>query len=237
MPEEINRIVTDEITDYFFVTEQSGVNNLINEGKLQAQIFFVGNTMIDTLVNFQKEIKQSDILSKLNLLPKQFVLMTMHRPATVDTEEGLLKLVELLNEVTKTYKVVFPIHPRTIKKLGHFKIEHLIKENPNVILTDPLDYFAFQNLIQNSKFILTDSGGVQEESTYVQVPSLTLRPNTERPVTFMDGTNTLVPFDVDLILSQIKQIENLTYKKGVVPVKWDGKSTERILEILKYIMK
>ncbi|MCF8422794.1 MAG: UDP-N-acetylglucosamine 2-epimerase (non-hydrolyzing) [Bacteroidia bacterium] len=232
MPEEINRIITDEISDYFFVTEQSGVTNLLDEGKLQEQIFFVGNTMIDTLVAFQAEIKQSDILAKLNLLPKQFVLMTMHRPATVDMEAGLLILVDLLNEVTKKYKVVFPIHPRTIKKLDDFKIKHLITENPNIILTDPLDYFAFQNLIQNSKFILTDSGGIQEESTYVQVPSLTLRPNTERPVTVDEGTNTLVPFDIDLILSHIKQIENLTYKKGIIPKLWDGKATKRILEII-----
>lgn len=232
MPEEINRLLTDEITGHFFITEQSGMENLIKEGKSENELHFVGNTMIDTLVAFQAEIKQSDILSKLNLLPKQFVLMTMHRPATVDMEEGLLKLIQLLQEVTKTYKVVFPIHPRTLKKLDDFKIKHLIMENPNIILTDPLDYFAFQNLIENSQFVLTDSGGIQEESTYVQVPCLTLRPNTERPVTVNEGTNTLVPFDIDLIVSYIKQIENLTYKKGIIPMLWDGKATERVLDII-----
>ncbi len=232
MPEEHNRLLTDQISNLFFVTEPSGITHLTNEGYDKQNIHFVGNTMIDTLVAFQTEIKQSDILDKLNLDTKKYVLMTMHRPATVDIEEGLLKLVQLLNEVTKKYKVVFPIHPRTLKKLDDFKLKHFITENKNIILTEPLDYFAFQKLIDNSKLILTDSGGIQEESTFVQVPCLTLRPNTERPVTVTEGTNTLVPFDVDLILSYINQIENSTYKKGTIPKYWDGKSTQRILNII-----
>lgn len=232
MPEEFNRLLTDQLTDMFFVTEPSGIEHLKNEGYPNSATHFVGNTMIDTLVAFQKEIELSDILINLNLKSKEFVLMTMHRPATVDTQDGLTKLVTLLNEITKTYKVVFPIHPRTLKRLEDFNMKQSIVNNLNIILTDPLDYFAFQNLIVNSKFILTDSGGIQEESTFVQVPCLTLRPNTERPVTVTEGTNTLVPFEVNLILDFIKQIENSTYKKGNIPKFWDGKATERIFEII-----
>jgi UDP-N-acetylglucosamine 2-epimerase (non-hydrolysing) len=163
------------------------------------------------------------------------VLMTMHRPATVDTEEGLVKLIELLNEITKKYKVVFPIHPRTLKKLDEFGIKDEISLNPNIILCEPLDYFSFQKLISESKLILTDSGGIQEESTFMQVPCLTLRPNTERPVTITVGTNTLVPFDISIILGLINDIESGNYKKGSIPMFWDGKATERIVKILSEI--
>ncbi len=232
MPEEHNRLLTDKISDLFFVTEPSGLKHLMNEGYNSESIHFVGNTMIDTLVAFKNEITKSAILSELKLVPKEFVLMTMHRPATVDSEDGLLKLVKLLSELTKKYKVVFPIHPRTLKKLDDFNLKHFINENEKIILTDPLDYFSFQNLIDNSKFIITDSGGIQEESTFLQVPCLTLRPNTERPVTITEGTNTLVPFDLELILKYISEIENNTYKKGSIPKYWDGNSTERILKIL-----
>ncbi len=232
MPEEHNRLLTDLLSNLFFVTEPSGLTHLINEGFDKQNIHFVGNTMIDTLVAYQTEIKQSDILTKLHLTSKQFALITMHRPATVDFESGLIKLVALLNEITKTYKVVFPIHPRTLKKLDEFNLKGAIVDNENIILTEPLDYFAFQNLIENSKFILTDSGGIQEESTFVNVPCLTLRPNTERPITVTQGTNTLVPFDVDLILNYISQIENDLYKKGTIPLNWDGQSTARILSII-----
>lgn len=235
MPEEYNRLVTDELSEYFFVTEPSGLKHLLNEGKNRNSIYFVGNTMIDTLVAFQPEIQKSDILAKLNLEDKPFVLMTMHRPATVDTEEGLKKLVKLIDAITRRYSIVFPVHPRTLKKMEEFKLINGIRNNSNLILTEPLDYFAFQKLINYSKFILTDSGGIQEESTFMRVPCLTLRPNTERPVTVSEGTNTLVPFDLDLILGLVSDIENGTYKKGAIPENWDGKSTQRILKIISDI--
>jgi UDP-N-acetylglucosamine 2-epimerase (non-hydrolysing) len=235
MPEEFNRILTDELTEQFFVTEPSGLKHLLGEGKAESNIHFVGNTMIDTLVAFQSDIEESTILSELNLNDKPFVLMTMHRPATVDTEEGLKKLVELISEITMRYNIVFPIHPRTLKKLDEFNLKEGIENNINLKLTEPLDYFAFQKLIKYSKFILTDSGGIQEESTFVQVPCLTLRPNTERPITISEGTNTLVPFELDIIQKYISQIEAGTYKKGVIPKFWDGKSTERILAVISKI--
>lgn len=232
MPEEFNRIITDKLSQAFFVTEPSGLQHLREEGVSDESIHFVGNTMIDTLVAFQKEIEASPIIHDLNLLNKPFVLMTMHRPATVDTKDGLEKLINLIQEITKQYNVVFPIHPRTLHKVKEFGFTNIISENKNLKLIEPLDYFAFQKLIKYSRFILTDSGGIQEESTFVKVPCLTLRPNTERPVTVTEGTNTLVPFDIALIKKHIHEIENNSYKKGTIPELWDGKSTQRILNII-----
>lgn len=232
MPEEHNRILTDKLTNLFFVTEQSGYDNLKREQINDDQILFSGNTMIDTLVAFSSQIEQSNILELLSLNTNEFVLMTMHRPATVDNEHGLLKLNELISYLSQKYKIVFPIHPRTLKKAEEFGLKELFVNNKNLLLTDPLDYFAFQKLIISSKFILTDSGGIQEESTFVGKPCLTLRPNTERPVTVTEGTNTLVPFDLEAIKHYILQIEEGSYKKGKVPKFWDGKSTERILEFI-----
>jgi UDP-N-acetylglucosamine 2-epimerase (non-hydrolysing) len=156
----------------------------------------------------------------------------MHRPATVDTKEGLEKLLALLEEVTQQYDVVFPVHPRTVNNLKKFGLQERLENNSRIKLTEPLDYFAFQKLIKCCKFILTDSGGIQEESTFLQVPCLTLRPNTERPVTVTLGSNELLPFDIQTIREKIKEIESGSFKKGEIPPLWDGKSTERIFEIL-----
>lgn len=233
MPEEINRILTDQISDFLFITEQSGIDNLKREGKKEDQLFFVGNTMIDTMLAFDKKISESAILEQLQLDKERYVLMTMHRPATVDHRAGLLKLIRLLNEVSGFYKVVFPIHPRTVKKLQQFDLYDQVKNNDRVILKEPMDYFSFQKLIADCKFVLTDSGGIQEESTFRKVPCLTLRPNTERPSTVQMGTNTLVPFDLEAVKKLIYSIEAGDYKTGTTPPKWDGKATYRILETLK----
>jgi UDP-N-acetylglucosamine 2-epimerase (non-hydrolysing) len=232
MPEEHNRIITDKLTDVFFVTEPSGYEHLRKEGIVEERILFYGNTMIDTLVAFTDQIEESTILEELKLQQKEFVLMTMHRPATVDDKQGLLKLKDLIEYITKKYKIIFPIHPRTLKKLEGFGLKESLLNNSNLVLVEPLGYFAFQKLIKDSKFILTDSGGIQEESTFVGIPCLTLRPNTERPVTVTEGTNTLVPFELEVIKSYITQIETGTYKKGTIPKFWDGKATERILEFI-----
>ncbi|HRH64268.1 MAG TPA: UDP-N-acetylglucosamine 2-epimerase (non-hydrolyzing) [Bacteroidia bacterium] len=232
MPEEHNRILTDAISDLFFVTEQSGLDNLLKEGKTNKNTFMVGNTMIDTMVAFSKQIEKSTILRKIGVQSKQFVLMTMHRPATVDTKEGLQKLIGLIDMVTLDFKVVFPIHPRTVSSMEYFNLHQQLKNNPNLIITDPLDYFSFQKLIKESKFIITDSGGIQEETTFLQIPCLTLRSNTERPVTITIGSNELIAFDLKKIKSKINTIVNGTYKAGKIPKYWDGKSTERIIKIL-----
>ena len=232
MPEEFNRLIADELSDLFFVTEPSGLKHLEEEGKNKNAIHFVGNTMIDTMVAFETEIEASTILNELKIITEKFVLMTMHRPATVDNKIELEKLISLIEYITKKYKVIFPIHPRTIKNAKEFNLHERIVSNQNLICTEPLDYFAFQKLVKNCTFILTDSGGIQEESTFRQKPCLTLRPNTERPVTVDEGTNTLLPFDLEIVKKNISEIENGTYKTGIIPRWWDGKATERILEII-----
>jgi UDP-N-acetylglucosamine 2-epimerase (non-hydrolysing) len=236
MPEEHNRVLTDAITDYFFVTEQSGYDHLIAENKKTDQIFFVGNTMIDTLVAFQKEINEAHILNELGLNAGNFILMTMHRPATVDDLEGLKKLSTLIQKVSEDFKIVFPIHPRTLKNIDAFNLGENFRNNKNLILTEPLDYFSFQKLVKEAKLIITDSGGIQEESTYLQVPCLTLRPNTERPITVTIGSNELVPFEIETILKKVNQIKIGAYKTGKIPPLWDGKTTARILEVLNKIL-
>jgi UDP-N-acetylglucosamine 2-epimerase (non-hydrolysing) len=232
MPEEHNRVITDSITNYYLVTEQSGLDNLLKEGVSANNIFFVGNTMIDTMVAFKENIEQSDILNKLQLDFKKYVLVTMHRPATVDTKEGLLKLLDLITHLSQNNKIVFPVHPRTLKNIENLNLASRFEKISELVFTQPLDYFSFQKLIKESKFILTDSGGIQEESTFLQIPCLTLRPNTERPITCSEGTNTLIPFDLEIIKSYIQQIENGSYKKGTIPKFWDGKATERIFSEL-----
>jgi len=233
MPEEYNRVIADRLSQLYFVTEQSGLDNLIREGVHPEKIHFVGNTMIDTMVAFEKEIKQSSILKKLKIENQKFVLMTMHRPATVDNKTEFSKLISLIDFITKSNKIIFPIHPRTLKNAEKFGLLDQITENKNLICTEPLDYFSFQKLIKKCTFIITDSGGIQEESTFRKKPCLTLRPNTERPGTVSMGTNTLLPFSLTLVKKYIRQIENGSYKKGRIPPYWDGKSTLRILKILQ----
>ncbi|CAN5268770.1 UDP-N-acetylglucosamine 2-epimerase (non-hydrolyzing) [soil metagenome] len=236
MPEEHNRLLTDELADIHFVTEQAGLDNLAKEGKNRAGVFFVGNTMIDTMVAFSEKISNSPVLKNLNVEVKKYVLMTMHRPGNVDSKAGLEKLLELIIEISKKYKVVFPIHPRTVKNIQSAGLEATFRNNEQLIITEPLDYFSFQKLIQQSALIITDSGGIQEESTFLQVPCLTLRPNTERPVTITTGSNELVEFDVDKILEKINLIETGKFKKGTIPELWDGRATERMFEVINKII-
>ncbi|MFK7833700.1 MAG: non-hydrolyzing UDP-N-acetylglucosamine 2-epimerase [Winogradskyella sp.] len=232
MPEEINRLLVDEITDYFFVTEQSGMDNLIKEGKHKNKIFFIGNTMIDTLVAFEADIQCQNHMSTYGLKKDGFILITIHRPSTVDDKHGLLRLYNLLKKLSTTDKIVFPMHPRTIKNIEKFDLKKEFESINNLIKIGPLDYFGFQNLIHNAKIVITDSGGIQEETTFKQKPCLTLRPNTERPITLEVGSNTLLDFDISIILEYVGKIQSGNYKKGRVPKFWDGKSTERLLKIL-----
>ncbi|MFK7758125.1 MAG: non-hydrolyzing UDP-N-acetylglucosamine 2-epimerase [Flavobacteriales bacterium] len=229
MPEEINRILTDEITDMYFVTEQSGLDHLAAEGKDEQKVHFVGNTMIDTLVAFEDEISASDVLDKYELEKGEFYLMTMHRPATVDIREGLEFMANLIKYLTKNKKVVFPIHPRTMKNLQEEGLFTDLAMISNLVFTEPMDYFSFQRLVRDAHCILTDSGGIQEESTFRQVPCFTLRPNTERPSTITMGTNVLLPNDLETVIAALEK----PFKQGEVPPLWDGKATERIGEIIQ----
>ena len=232
MPEEINRILVDEITDFYFVTEQSGIDNLIKEGKSKSQIHFVGNTMIDTLFAFEKDIINQDLLSTYNLIKGDYILMTIHRPATVDNKEGLEDLLSLIKSLPSNKSIIFPMHPRTFKNIKSYHLDKAFDSIENLIIAEPLDYFSFQNLIHSCALVLTDSGGIQEETTYKQIPCLTLRPNTERPSTIEIGSNTLLNFDLHKIHEMVDKVFYGTYKQGKIPQFWDGKATERVLEAI-----
>jgi UDP-N-acetylglucosamine 2-epimerase (non-hydrolysing) len=231
MPEEFNRVLTDQLADILFVTEPSGLEHLAEE-RSKAAIHFVGNTMIDTIVEFSREIEQSPVLGQLKVSKGSYVLMTMHRPSNVDSKEGLQLLLELVNKLTQHYQIVFPVHPRTVKFMEQYDLAASFRSNSQLIFTEPVDYFGFQKLTRSAAFVLTDSGGIQEETTFLGVPCLTLRPNTERPVTVTVGTNTMLPFDVPSILKHVELIRKGEYKKGEVPPLWDGHATERIFAIL-----
>lgn len=232
MPEEINRIITDELSDLFFVTEQSGVNNLLKEGKSSEKIHLVGNTMIDTMLHFSSQINENPIATKLGLNHKSFALITIHRQATTDNVQELKKLVALLKQLATKIKLVFPIHPRTNKNLKTFGFWDELSIEKNIVFCEPLDYFSFQALINHCRFVLTDSGGVQEETTFQKVPCLTLRPNTERPITIEVGSNELIPFDENIINNKVNEILENSFKVSKKPSLWDGNATERILKIL-----
>lgn len=236
MPEEWNRLVTDQLANILFVTEKSGKENLLKEGKKEEQIFFVGNTMIDTLVAFEDDIESSDVLKKLKLDANTYVLMTIHRPSNVDQQNSLKKLADLIQFVSAKYKVVFPIHPRSMKNIEKFGMKKMFSENKNLLLIEPLDYLSFQKLIKHCKLVITDSGGIQEETTFRQIPCLTLRENTERPITIELGSNELIPFELSVLEEKISSIENGSFKKGTIPPLWDGKATERIVGVLRGIL-
>ncbi len=235
MPEEINRMVTDILSDYLFVTEPAGVRNLKMEGIDEKKIFFVGNTMIDSLKFYQKKIEKSDILKELCVSKKNYSLVTLHRPSNVDNKGNLKKILSIfksINKINPGLDIIFSVHPRTIKMLEKFNLKSSFEEIKNLIITEPLGYFDFLYLTCNAKFILTDSGGIQEETTYLQVPCLTLRENTERPVTTELGTNIICGLNEKLIIKKIKEIESGRFKKGKIPKLWDGNAAERIVKIL-----
>lgn len=230
MPEEVNRILTDELSDICFVTEKSGIKNLKNIGKTDSQIAFVGNTMIDTLVHFSNEIEASTILEEIQQKKGNYILVTMHRPRNVDGKQALLKIIDLFNYLTKKNRIVFSIHPRTQNSFIKFQLFERLKNIENLILIAPQNYFSFQKLIKYSLCVITDSGGIQEETTFQQIPCITLRENTERPSTILEGTNQLMSFDTKKIEEVIAQINIGKTKNGKVPKFWDGNATERIIE-------
>jgi len=236
MPEEINRIITDGISDFLFVSEQSGVDNLSNEGIDQSKIHFVGNVMIDSLVNHMKEAENSNILNKLGLENKEFGLVTLHRPSNVDNKHSLIEILSAFKEINKNVPLVFPVHPRTHNNITKLGMQKLIKSMSQLHLIEPVDYYDFLHLMQSSKFVLTDSGGIQEETTYLGIPCLTLRKNTERPITLDIGTNKLVELSTGGIISAFNAINNKDIKSHSIPKYWDGKTAQRIVHVIqKYL--
>jgi UDP-N-acetylglucosamine 2-epimerase (non-hydrolysing) len=239
MPEEINRIVTDSITDYLLTPSPDADENLIKEGKSADKIFLVGNIMIDSLVQFQKKAKQAKILQKiasdfkLGSANFPYALITLHRPSNVDSKEGLLTVLNAFKEISKKIKLVFPIHPRTTKRIEEFGLEEMVEKMENLLLIPPAGYYDFLKLQMEADFILTDSGGIQEESTYFGIPCLTLRPQTERPITIWEGTNQLVKLESQDIIRAAFQIIDGNRKSGKIPEKWDGKTASRIVDIFR----
>ena len=230
MPEEINRMVTDALADVYFTTTPEAGYNLINSGVNSKQIFFVGNTMIDSLIANQSKFTRPAVADQFNLSSKGFLVMTLHRPSNVDEMDKLARIIDLIDRKFGDKKIIFPVHPRTRQVL-----EKLKPETNNIHLTEPLRYPEFMYLVKESFAVITDSGGIQEETTFLGIPCLTLRGNTERPETVDIGTNILLSFDEKLISEAIDQLLAGDWKSGKVPLFWDGKASERIVEVLERI--
>lgn len=233
MPEELNRLMTDSVADFLFVTEQSGMIHLAKEGVADEKIFFVGNVMIDSLIYFREKAAHSTILEDVQVAAKDYILMTMHRPHNVDNEKSLRDILQIIQYATQYKKVVFAIHPRTTNNMKKFGLYENLEAIQNLILIGPQGYLEFLKLMDNAALIITDSGGIQEETTYLQVPCMTFRDTTERPVTVDLGTNFLMqdlnPVTVHL---QMQKILAGKAKQGIVPPLWDGKAAERIATVL-----
>lgn len=230
MPEEINRMVTDSITDYFFTTSETANVNLRKAGIEDNRIFFVGNTMIDTLLKNMERLKKPEVWKSLALKEKEYFVITLHRPANVD-EEG--KLTQLIDEIVNNgngLPVIFPVHPRTANILSNLGIGA-----PNLHMIEPLGYFEFNYLVKHAKAVITDSGGITEETTVMNVPCLTLRDNTERPETITIGTNELIGTNPKAIKPALEKLFAGNWKKGEIPAMWDGKTSDRIVQNLLHL--
>lgn len=232
MPEEINRIVTDSLTDYFFTTSKFANENLANLGVPDSKVFFCGNVMIDTLLKNESRLKKPEIWNDLNLEKKKYMVMTLHRPSNVDEENQLKGLINQIVRLSSDYPIIFPVHPRT-KKL----LEGLDLNFPNLHYVDPLGYLNFNFLVKNSFAVLTDSGGITEETTVMNIPCITLRNSTERPETCSIGTNMLVGNNPNKIEEAFSILLSGNWKQGSIPELWDGNAAKRIVECLVKIYK
>lgn len=235
MPEEINRLCTDVLCDYLFTTDHFADENLAAEGVPEEKVFFVGNVMIDTLLKHREMAAKSAFGEKLGLQPGDYATLTMHRPGNVDDKKTLQSILEALSEISKRVPIVFPIHPRTRKMAEQFGLSHFFNTGDKIEgiwITEPLGYLEFLNLNMHARLVLTDSGGLQEETTVLGVPCITMRPNTERPITCEVGSNVMVGNSKAAILKEAFGILDGVVPSGQVPDKWDGKSAERIVEIL-----
>ena len=232
MPEEINRVVTDSISDLLFVSEPSGIENLRREGIPDERIHFVGNVMIDTLETCRTRAAASPILERLGVRKEEYALVTLHRPASVDDPKTLGPLLEALAEIQKELVIIFPVHPRTRKMIESHGFGAKIESMKQLRMIEPQGYLDFLKLIENARVVLTDSGGIQEETTILGIPCLTLRVNTERPVTISQGTNQLVGLDPTRILGAYHSLQSGQHSSAKRPEKWDGHAAERIAAII-----
>ena len=235
MPEEKNRMATDGLTHLFLTSESAGAANLRKEGVAASQIKFCGNVMIDSLVHARPKIKRSTILKKLRI-QKPYGIVTLHRPSNVDHGEGLQKTVSRLNSIQKKIPLIFPVHPRTKASLERSGLLSALERSGRILMIEPQGYVDFMKLVGEASFVLTDSGGVQEETTFLGVPCLTLRANTERPVTVSLGTNELVWGSDSRLFGAVNRAALGRWKKGKIPPKWDGRAAERMTaKILQFL--
>lgn len=234
MPEEINRILTDQLSDLLFTTEKSAQGNLTKEGISADKVFFTGNVMIDTLFHHLDRAPTSEsLLQKFGIRQSQrYGLVTLHRPSNVDQPEKLAHVVDTLIEVSEHVDLVFPVHPRTAVKLQNANLMDKLKAS-GITVTEPMGYLDLLGIMRDSSVVLTDSGGIQEETTALGIPCVTLRENTERPITLKEGTNVLVGTDREKILAAVKEALRTTNEKKSIPELWDGKAAERIASVLK----
>jgi UDP-N-acetylglucosamine 2-epimerase (non-hydrolysing) len=232
MPEEINRVLTDAISDLLFCTEQSGVDNLQREGVANDKIHLVGNVMIDTLLLHRARAEKSRILEELGLEARGYAVLTLHRPSNVDDPAVLGRLMDALEAVQQELPLIFPSHPRTRQKLEDFGLAERFGRLPNLRMLDPIGYLDFLKLMSDARVVLTDSGGIQEETTILGVPCLTLRENTERPVTVELGSNQIVGQDPERIIAAFERVMRDGASNLQIPPLWDGRAANRIVEIL-----
>lgn len=233
MPEEVNRVVTDSLSDYLFATEQSGIDNLLREGRPRERVFLVGNVMVDTLEAQRDRLERSDVLERLGLEAGDYTLLTLHRPSNVDDPERLAELLDMIAELEQSTPVVFPAHPRVVRRLEETGLTGRLAALERTSVTDPLGYMDFVRLMSQARLVLTDSGGVQEETTVLGVPCLTLRTSTERPVTVEQGTNLLVGTEPRRALDEARRIlAGERSDAARVPELWDGHAAERIIDLL-----
>jgi UDP-N-acetylglucosamine 2-epimerase (non-hydrolysing) len=231
MPEEINRMVTDSISDYFFTTSETANQNLQALGVSEERIFFVGNTMIDTLLHHIGQIRSPSFWRDLNLSPESYFVLTLHRPGNVDQSDGFRDLLQAIGESVRGVPVVFPVHPRSLKK-----VKEIGRIPENIHLVEPQPYLEFTYLVKNAKAVITDSGGITEEATVLNIPCMTLRDSTERPETITVGTNELVGTRPENLKPFIDKLFDGSWKKGGIPEKWDGQAGLRILSHLEKIL-
>jgi len=222
MPEEINRLLTDSVSDFFFTTSEEADDNLKNEGIDEGRIFLVGNTMIDSLLNSLEKVRKPEFLKDQN--PGKYFLLTLHRPSNVDDGIKLNKILKIINDSVHGSKVVFPVHPRTESKITNQAAYS------NIQFVPPMPYLEFLFMMKHAVGVITDSGGIQEETTFLNVPCVTLRSNTERPETIRLGTNILIGDNMDLLTESINEILSGKWKKGEIPPLWDGQTSKRIID-------
>ena len=236
MPEEINRILTDRISNLLFTPSPDADENLLKEGMKAERIKLVGNIMIDSLLKHSEKAEKNNIHEGLEVKKGEYALVTMHRPSNVDFEEVLSEIIDALEVISEDVSIIFPAHPRTAKMISEFGFDNRINHNPKFMMKGPLGYLDFVALMKHAKVVITDSGGLQEETTALGIPCITIRENTERPITVEQGTNTIVGNSKEKIIKEWKNILKTGGKKGIIPEMWDGKTAQRTAdEISKYL--